>query len=144
MNITTVFAALATALLCNATPPYCADSRAAANTQLVKDFLRDIRRAAATDDPARIRAVVERYMTVDYVQHAPDVAPGRGSRSARQNPIRFQHGPHRQRQADRALELTLSCGVRGHQSGGGHVAGDRRPALRLHQGFDGSDVHEQR
>jgi predicted SnoaL-like aldol condensation-catalyzing enzyme len=43
----------------------------------VRDFLRDIRRAAATTDPETIRAVVERYMAVDYIQHSQGVAPGR-------------------------------------------------------------------
>jgi predicted SnoaL-like aldol condensation-catalyzing enzyme len=50
---------------------------AQANKQLVKDFLQHIREVASTGDPAKIRAVVEQYMTEDYIQHAQGVAPGR-------------------------------------------------------------------
>ena len=77
MKMTMWLAPLALATLLHAVPACCADSPVEANKQLVKDFLRDIRQAAATDDPARIRAVVEHYMTADYIQHDQDVAPGR-------------------------------------------------------------------
>jgi predicted SnoaL-like aldol condensation-catalyzing enzyme len=53
------------------------ESPAQANKQLVKEFLQHIRKAAGTGDPAKIRAVIEQYMTEDYIQHAQGVAPGR-------------------------------------------------------------------
>lgn len=48
-----------------------------ANVALVKNFLTDIRGAMMSRDPARIRAVAERYMASDYVQHSTAFAPGR-------------------------------------------------------------------
>lgn len=49
----------------------------AANVQLIKDFLTDTRAAMASHDPARARAVAERYMDVDYIQHSKGMKPGR-------------------------------------------------------------------
>jgi predicted SnoaL-like aldol condensation-catalyzing enzyme len=54
-----------------------ADPPAEANKQVVKDFLQHIREAAGSGDPVKIRAVVEQYMTEDYIQHAQGIAPGR-------------------------------------------------------------------
>lgn len=54
-----------------------ADKQGAANVQLIKDFLRDIRAASASQDPGNVRAVAERYMDADYIQHAKGIAPGR-------------------------------------------------------------------
>lgn len=54
-----------------------ADKQGAANVQLVKDFLKDVRVAAGSRDPAKVRAVAERYIDVDYLQHAKGMEPGR-------------------------------------------------------------------
>ena len=57
---------------------HASDSLGEANKQHVREFLRDIRQAAFVErDPARIRAVVEQYISADYVQHAASVPPGR-------------------------------------------------------------------
>lgn len=61
----------------NATPGLAADREGAANVQLVKDFLRDIRATMASRDPAKARTVVEQYMDADYIQHSPGMEPGR-------------------------------------------------------------------
>lgn len=57
--------------------PVLAANQGAANVQLLKSFLADIRPAAASGDPKKLRAVVERYMSADYVQHAAGLPPGR-------------------------------------------------------------------
>lgn len=56
---------------------HSADSPGAAGVQIVKGFLTDIRAAMGTRDPAKVRAVAERYMDKDYIQHSNEFAPGR-------------------------------------------------------------------
>lgn len=48
-----------------------------ANVALVKRFLADLRGAMMMGDPAKIRAVAERYMAADYIQHSSAFPPGR-------------------------------------------------------------------
>lgn len=45
--------------------------------QLVKGFLADIRVAMGSGNAEQVRAVAERYMIKDYVQHSSAFAPGR-------------------------------------------------------------------
>jgi predicted SnoaL-like aldol condensation-catalyzing enzyme len=54
-------------------PAYSADE-GAANLQLAKNWVKDI---GAVKGPAEVRAVVERYMSPDYVQHSSGFPPGR-------------------------------------------------------------------
>lgn len=56
---------------------HSADSQGAAGVQIVKSFLTDVRAAMRTRDPAKVRAVAERYMVDDYIQHSSEFAPGR-------------------------------------------------------------------
>ncbi|EIZ78109.1 hypothetical protein WSK_3322 [Novosphingobium sp. Rr 2-17] len=48
-----------------------------ANVAIVKRFLSDLRAAMMTGDAAKIRAVAERYMAADYIQHSSAFPPGR-------------------------------------------------------------------
>ena len=56
-----------------AAPAHSADE-GAANMQLAKNWVTDI---GAVKGPAEVRAVVERYMSPDYVQHSSRFPPGR-------------------------------------------------------------------
>ncbi len=56
---------------------HAAGKQEAANVQLIKDFLRDIRAVMGSRDPAKVRAVAERYMDPDYIQHSKIYPPGR-------------------------------------------------------------------
>lgn len=67
----------ALAMFAMAGPAHAADAQGAAAVQVIKSFLKDIREAMASRDPARVRAVAERYMDEDYVQHARGLASGR-------------------------------------------------------------------
>lgn len=58
-------------------PVHSADSQGAAGVRIIKSFLTDVRAAMGTRDPAKVRAVAERYMAEDYIQHASEFAPGR-------------------------------------------------------------------
>lgn len=73
-RITVIVAAL---LSVSAVQVEAADKQGAANVQLIKDFLRDIRVAMMSRDSAKARAVAERYMDEDYIQHSKNYAPGR-------------------------------------------------------------------
>lgn len=57
--------------------PVPATGQGAANVQLLKSFLAEIRPVAASGDPKQLRALVERYMSADYVQHGVGLPPGR-------------------------------------------------------------------
>jgi predicted SnoaL-like aldol condensation-catalyzing enzyme len=72
---TKLLAGVATAALWTAfvAPAYSADE-GAANLQLAKNWVRDI---GAVKGPTEARAVVERYMSPDYVQHSSGFPPGR-------------------------------------------------------------------
>ena len=61
------------ALWAAAAPAQAADE-GAANVQLAKNWVTDIGAAKA---PAEARAVIERYMSLDYVQHSNRFPPGR-------------------------------------------------------------------
>lgn len=67
----------AAAMIAIAGPAYSAETQGAANVQVVKSFLKDIREAMASRDPAKVRAVAEHYMDKDYIQHSSGYAPGR-------------------------------------------------------------------
>jgi predicted SnoaL-like aldol condensation-catalyzing enzyme len=55
-----------------------ADAQGAANVRLVKRFIKEIDQAARSNDPHKeVRAVAERYMSADYIQHSRVIAPGR-------------------------------------------------------------------
>lgn len=58
--------------------PAAAASPADDNVKLVKSFLADVRVATFEHhDPTEIRAVTERYLAGDYIQHSKDMKPGR-------------------------------------------------------------------
>ena len=69
---TRFLAVVATAALWTAfaAPARSADE-GAANVQLAKNWVRDI---GAAKEPAQVRAVIERYMSPDYVQHSSRLA----------------------------------------------------------------------
>jgi predicted SnoaL-like aldol condensation-catalyzing enzyme len=77
MKLKSILLAAAIAILALVSPAYSADAQGAANVQLIKSFLHNVREAMAARDPAKIRAVAERYMAEDYVQHAKGMPPGR-------------------------------------------------------------------
>lgn len=58
-------------------PVHSADSHGEAGVQIIKSFLTDVRAAMGTRDPAKVRAVAERYMAEDYIQHSSQFASGR-------------------------------------------------------------------
>lgn len=59
-------------------PVHAADASNQAKTQLAMDFMRDIRQATFVEhDPVKVRAVAERYMTADYLQHSAGYGAGR-------------------------------------------------------------------
>jgi predicted SnoaL-like aldol condensation-catalyzing enzyme len=61
-----------------ASPADKAASPADNNVKLVKSFLADVRVATFEHhDPAEIRAVTERYLVGDYIQHSKVMKPGR-------------------------------------------------------------------
>lgn len=47
-----------------------ADAQGAANIQIVKHFLADFRQAMGSHDAAKVRAVIERSLSADFVDHA--------------------------------------------------------------------------
>lgn len=47
-----------------------ADAQGAANIQIVKNFLADFRQAMGSHDAAKVRAVIERFLSADFVDHA--------------------------------------------------------------------------
>lgn len=77
MKLKSILLAAASAISILVSPAFAADAQAAANVQLIKRFLHDLREAMAARDPAEVRAVAERYMAEDYVQHAKGMPPGR-------------------------------------------------------------------
>jgi predicted SnoaL-like aldol condensation-catalyzing enzyme len=72
-----LFSVVAIAMFAIVTPAHSADPQGAASVQVIKHFLKDIREAAGTRDPDKVRAVAERYMAEDYIQHSSDFPPGR-------------------------------------------------------------------
>jgi predicted SnoaL-like aldol condensation-catalyzing enzyme len=57
---------------------HAADAKGEANIAEVKQFLADTVAAAAQPDPTKaMRAVAERYISPDYIQHAAGYPPGR-------------------------------------------------------------------
>lgn len=77
MKLRPILLTAAVAMFAMVGPAHSADQQGAAGVQLIKSFLKDIRGAMASKDPARVRAVAERYMDEDYVQHSRGLAPGR-------------------------------------------------------------------
>lgn len=58
--------------------PRIDEAAANANVTLVKQFLVDVRAATFQHhDPKEIRAVSERYLRADYIQHSEGMKPGR-------------------------------------------------------------------
>jgi len=73
MNMKILLVMGAAALWAAAAPVHSADV-GAANLQLAKSWVRDI---GAVKGPAEARAVIERYISPDYVQHSSRFPPGR-------------------------------------------------------------------
>lgn len=77
MKYRTIILSVAVLLGASAVEAKSSASQGATNVELIKNFLTDTRAAMASHDAARARAVAERYMDVDYIQHSKGMKPGR-------------------------------------------------------------------